>query len=321
MKALITGITGQDGSYLAELLLSKGYEVYGGIRRSASPNLWRIKHILDKIHVVELDLLDGNSIYKAVADIHPNEIYNLAALAFVPTSWIQPELTFKINTLGVIKFLDAIKDIDRKIKFYQASTSEMFGNTEQFPQNEKTAFHPTSPYSVSKVAAHFAVMDYRDKYDLFACCGILFNHESPRRGLEFVTRKITNAVARINLGLENSISLGNLDAKRDWGYALEYVEAMYLMLQKDRPDNYIIATEESHSVEEFLQYAFAYVGLDYREYYKINPAYLRANDVNIVQADMSYAKKALGWQPKTSLKSLIEMMVQSDLEYEQKKLK
>lgn len=321
MKALITGITGQDGSYLAELLLSKGYEVYGGIRRSASPNLWRIKHILDKIHVVELDLLDGNSIYKAVADIHPNEIYNLAALAFVPTSWIQPELTFKINTLGVIKFLDAIKDIDRKIKFYQASTSEMFGNTEQFPQNEKTAFRPTSPYSVSKVAAHFAVMDYRDKYDLFACCGILFNHESPRRGLEFVTRKITNAVARINLGLENSISLGNLDAKRDWGYASEYVEAMYLMLQQDHPDNYIIATEESHSVKEFLQYAFACVGLDYREYYKINPAYLRANDVNIVQADMSYAAAALGWRPKTDLKSLVKMMVQSDLEYEQKKLK
>jgi len=311
-KALITGITGQDGSYLAELLISKGYEVYGMVRRSSTENFGRIEHIRDKIKLLQADLLDQFSIISAVKESNPDEIYNLAAQSFVPTSWDQPVLTGEFTALGVTRILESIRHVNRGIKFYQASSSEMFGKVMEVPQKESTPFYPRSPYGVAKAYGHYITVNYRESYNIFASSGILFNHESPRRGLEFVTRKVTYNAVRIKLGLEDSISLGNLDAKRDWGFAGDYVEAMWLMLQQENPDNYVIATGETHTVEELVRTAFDYLNLDWKKHVKIDPRFIRPAEVELLIGDSGKAKKELGWSPKYSFEGLIKMMVDAD---------
>ena len=312
-RALITGITGQDGSYLAELLLEKGYEVVGTVRRSSAPNLWRIDHLLDRITLKPADLLDQLSLLRVIDEIRPTEIYNLAAMSFVPASWDQPMLTGEFNAQGVTRLLDAVRQVDTSIKIYQASSSEMFGKVREVPQTEMTPFYPRSPYGVSKVFAHYITINYRESYDLFAVSGMLFNHESPRRGLEFVTRKVTNGVARIKLGLDDTLSIGNLDAHRDWGFAGDYVRAMWLMLQQAKADDYVIATGIAHSVRDLIQIAFARVGLDWEKHVRVDPALLRPAEVEHLLGDASKAKKDLGWTPSVDFKQLVEMMVDADL--------
>jgi GDPmannose 4,6-dehydratase len=314
MKALITGITGQDGSYLAELLLEKGYQVFGMVRRSSTENFDRINHIREKINLRQADLLDQLSIIRLIEDCQPDEIYNLAAQSFVPTSWNQPMLTGEFNALGVTKILEAIRQVNRKIKFYQASSSEMFGKVQQVPQTERTPFYPRSPYGVAKVYAHWITVNYRESYDIFAVSGILFNHESPRRGLEFVSRKITDGAARIKLGKVKKLYLGNLDAKRDWGYAGDYVKAMWLMLQHKEPEDFVIATGENHTVRDLAQIAFEHVGLDYEKFVKVDPKLVRPAEVDVLLGDPSYALEKLSWKPEVSFEQLIKMMVDADLE-------
>jgi GDPmannose 4,6-dehydratase len=313
-RALITGITGQDGSYLAELLLENGYEVVGMIRRSSAPNPWRIQHLLDRIELRAADLLDQFSLLRLIDDVRPHEIYNLAAMSFVPASWDQPMLTGEFNAQGVTRLLDATRRIDPSIRFYQASSSEMFGKVREVPQTEMTPFHPRSPYGVSKVFAHYITVNYRESYKLFAVSGMLFNHESPRRGLEFVTRKVSDGVARIKLGLSESMSIGNLDAHRDWGYAGDYVRAMWLMLQRDRPEDYVIATGVSHSVRELIEIAFDHAGLEWQRYVRVDPKLLRPAEVDHLLGDWSKARLELGWAPSVDFKQLVRMMVDADLE-------
>jgi GDPmannose 4,6-dehydratase len=313
-RALITGITGQDGSYLAELLLEKGYEVTGIVRRSSAPNLWRIEHLLDRIELRPGDLLDQLSLMKVIAEVRPQELYNLAAMSFVPASWDQPMLTGEFNAQGVTRVLEAIRQVDPGIRLYQASSSEMYGKVREVPQTELTPFYPRSPYGVSKVFAHYITVNYRESYNLFAVSGILFNHESPRRGLEFVTRKVTDGVARIKLGLADSLSLGNLDAQRDWGFAGDYVRAMWLMLQQSQPDDYVIATGESHSVRQLVEVAFERVGLDWSKYVKLDPRFLRPAEVDHLIGDASKARAALGWRPEVDFPGLVRMMVDADVQ-------
>src|SRR5688572_13027181 len=292
-RAIITGITGQDGSYLAELLLDKGYEVTGIVRRLSASNSWRIEHLLDRIVLRPADLLDQLSLIRVFADVRPHEVYNLAAMSFVPASWDQPMLTGEFNAQGVTRVLEAIRHVDPSIKLYQASSSEMYGKVREVPQSEVTPFYPRSPYGVSKVYGHYITVNYRESYNLFACSGILFNHESPRRGLEFVTRKVTDAVARIKLGLQDSLTLGNLDAQRDWGFAGDYVRAMWLMLQQERADDYVIATGESHSVKELVEVAFGHAGLEWEKYVTLDPALIRPAEVDHLVGDASKAKREL----------------------------
>jgi GDPmannose 4,6-dehydratase len=313
-RALITGITGQDGSYLAELLLDKGYEVVGMVRRSSAPNTWRIEHILDRITLKPADLLDQLSLLRLIDEVRPHEIYNLAAMSFVPASWEQPMLTGEFNAQGVTRMLDAVRQVDTSIHFYQASSSEMFGKVREVPQTELTPFYPRSPYGVSKVFAHYITVNYRESYNLFAVSGMLFNHESPRRGLEFVTRKVTDGVARIKLGLSDSLKIGNLDAHRDWGFAGDYVRAMWLMLQQERAEDYVIATGVSHSVKELIEIAFARAGLDWQKHVKVDQALLRPAEVDHLLGDPSKAKRELGWTPQVSFKQLVEMMVDADIQ-------
>ncbi len=313
-RALITGITGQDGSYLAELLLDRGYEVVGIVRRLSAQNYWRIEHLLDRIRLVPADLLDQLSLIRVLSDVRPHELYNLAAMSFVPASWDQPLLTGEFNAQGVTRVLEAVRHVDPSIRVYQASSSEMFGKVRDVPQSELTPFYPRSPYGVSKVYGHYITVNYRESYGLFACSGILFNHESPRRGLEFVTRKVTDGVARIKLGLADSLSLGNLDAQRDWGFAGDYVRAMWMMLQQAEPDDYVISTGESHSVKELVEVAFAHVGLDWQKYVKLDPAFIRPAEVDHLIGDASKAKRELGWEPSVSFRGLVEMMVDADLD-------
>jgi len=316
--ALITGITGQDGPYLAELLLSKGYKVYGLVRRLSTPNMENIKHIYDKLELISGDLLDQGSLSDAIKNSEPDEVYNLAAQSFVKTSWDQPVLTGEFTALGVTRMLEAIRTVNPKIKFYQASSSEMFGKVTETPQKETTRFHPRSPYGVAKAYGHYITVNYRESYGIFACSGILFNHESPRRGIEFVTRKITNAVARISLGKQNKLELGSLEPKRDWGFSGDYVEAMWLMLQQEKPDDYIIATGENHSVREFVSEAFKVIGIkDWEKYVVANKEkHMRPAEVDYLIGDASKAKNVLGWTAKTSFKELVKMMVEADLERE-----
>lgn len=313
-RALITGITGQDGSYLAELLLDKGYEVYGIARRLSAPNNWRIEHLMDRITVLPGDLLDQLSLLKVIDEVRPQEIYNLAAMSFVPASWDQPMLTGEFNSQGVTRMLDAVRRVDPSIRFYQASSSEMYGKVREVPQTELTPFYPRSPYGVSKVFGHYITVNYRESYNLFAVSGILFNHESPRRGLEFVTRKVTDGVARIKLGMKDKLGLGNLDAQRDWGFSGDYVRAMWLMLQQDQPDDYVISTGISHSVRELVEIAFARVDLDWQKHVVIDPAFLRPAEVDHLLGDCTKAKKELGWVPEVDFKGLVEMMVDADME-------
>src|SRR5919112_4440582 len=289
-RAIITGITGRDGSYLAELLLGKGYEVFGVVRRLSAPNVWRIEHLLSRIRLLQADLLDQLSLIKAVDGVRPHEFYNLAAMSFVPASWDQPMLTGEFNSQGVTRCLEAIRQVDTSIRFYQASSSEMFGKVREVPQTEFTPFYPRSPYGVSKVFAHYITVNYRESYDLFAVSGILFNHESPRRGLEFVTRKVTDGVARIKLGLADSLGLGNLDAQRDWGFAGDYVRAMWLMLQQEQPDDYVVATGISHSVKDLVEVAFAHAGLDWRKHVTLDPKLIRPAEVEHLIGDPAKAK-------------------------------
>lgn len=312
-KALITGITGQDGSYLAELLLEKGYKVSGMVRRSSVENYERVEHIREKLHFVQGDLTDQSSLDEAIKEIMPDEVYNLAAQSFVPTSWNQPVLTADVTGLGVTRILEAIRKHKPDAKFYQASSSEMFGKVQETPQTEKTPFYPRSPYGVSKVYAHWITVNYRESYRIFACSGILFNHESPRRGLEFVTRKVTNTVAKIKLGLAKELRMGNMDAKRDWGFAGDYVQAMWLMLQQDQPEDFVIATGETHSVQELVDTAFECVGLKAKEYIVIDPKFLRPAEVDILIGKPEKAKKKLGWTPSVSFEKLIGMMVKQDI--------
>jgi GDPmannose 4,6-dehydratase len=312
--ALITGITGQDGSYLAELLLSKGYEVIGVARRSSTITSERIDHLLDDIITVQGDLTDQGSILGLIEEYEPIEVYNLAAQSFVPTSWRQPALTGDVTALGVTRMLEAIRFVNPKIRFYQASSSEMFGKVLEVPQKESTPFYPRSPYGVAKVYGHWITVNYRESFNLFATSGILFNHESPRRGLEFVTRKITDGVARIKLGLSKELRLGNLDARRDWGYAGDYVEAMWLMLQQDAPDNFVIGTGETHSVREFCEIAFGHVGLDYSDFVVRDERFYRPAEVDLLISDPSKANTKLGWKPTVSFKELVIMMVEADME-------
>ena len=312
--AFITGITGQDGSYLAELLLSKGYKVYGMVRRASVDKFERISHIMDKVELIQGDLLDQYSLISALKKAQPTEVYNLAAQSFVPTSWAQPVLTSEFTAIGVTRMLESIRLVDPKIRFYQASSSEMYGKVLEVPQSEVTPFYPRSPYGVAKVYGHYITVNYRESYDLFAVSGILFNHESPRRGLEFVTRKVTDSVARIKLGLSSELRLGNLDARRDWGFAGDYVEAMWLMLQQDTPDDYVIATGETHTVKELVQVAFDHAGLDWEKHVKLDPAFIRPAEVDLLIGDPAKAKKQLGWTPKVSFEQLVKMMVDSDIE-------
>jgi GDPmannose 4,6-dehydratase len=312
--ALITGITGQDGSYLAELLLDRGYEVHGMVRRSSSENFERIAHVRDRITLHQGDLLDQLSLIGLVERIRPREIYNLAAQSFVPTSWSQPLLTSEFTALGVTRLLEAIRLVDPGIRFYQASSSEMFGRVRAEPQNEETPFWPRSPYGVAKVYGHWITVNYRESYGLFACSGILFNHESPRRGKEFVTRKVADGAARIKLGLQAKLQLGNLDAQRDWGFAGDYVEAMWLMLQQPEPDDYVIATGQKHSVRELVELAFGRVGLDWQEHVEISTDLFRPAEVNTLCGDASKARRKLGWRPKVSFQELVAMMVDADLQ-------
>ena len=313
-RAIITGITGQDGSYLAELLLEKGYEVVGVTRRLSMPNTGRIEHLLGRIELRPADLLDQLSLMKVVDEVRPHEFYNLAAMSFVPASWDQPLLTGEFNAQGVTRVLEAIRRIDTSIRLYQASSSEMYGKVRETPQTEDTPFYPRSPYGVSKVFAHYITVNYRESYDLFAASGILFNHESPRRGLEFVTRKVTDGVARIKLGLAQHLSLGNLDAHRDWGFAGDYVRAMWSMLQQETPGDFVIATGVSHSVQDLVQTAFSHVGLEWQEYVRTDPSFLRPAEVDHLIGDSSRARAELGWQPIVDFKTLITMMVDADLE-------
>lgn len=319
-KALITGITGQDGPYLAEFLLNKGYEVYGLVRRLSTPNLVNIKHISDQVKLISGDLLDQGSITDAIRQSEPDEVYNLAAQSFVKASWEQPVLTGEFTGLGVTRVLEAIRHVNPKIKFYQASSSEMFGKVTETPQKETTRFYPRSPYGVAKVYGHYITVNYRESYGIFACSGILFNHESPRRGIEFVTRKISNGVARIKLGKQKKIELGSLEPKRDWGFSGDYVEAMWLMLQQENPDDYVIGTGENHSVREFVENAFETVGIkNWQDFVVSNvSSHMRPAEVDYLIADASKAKKMLGWEPKTSFKELVEGMVKADLEQEKR---
>jgi GDPmannose 4,6-dehydratase len=311
---LITGITGQDGSYLAELLLEEGYRVVGMTRRSSTDVHERINHIVDRIEIVSGDLLDQSSMTNLVASVRPDEVYNLAAQSFVPTSWTQPVLTGEFTALGVTRLLEAVRTVDRKIRFYQASSSEMFGKVVETPQTERTPFYPRSPYGVAKVYGHWITVNYRESYDLFAVSGILFNHESPRRGLEFVTRKISDGAARIKLGLAKTLALGNLDARRDWGFAGDYVRAMWLMLQQPGPDDYVIATGRTHSVRDFVKLAFESLDLDYERYVVQDQRYMRPAEVDLLIGDPSKARAALGWAPQTSFEELVETMVRADFE-------
>jgi len=311
--ALITGVTGQDGSYLAQFLLAKGYDVVGVVRRTSHDSYERIGGFIDRIKVLPADLLDQHSLTSIIRDVKPDEIYNLAAQSFVPTSWTQPVLTGEFTALGVTRILEAVRLAHPEAKYYQASSSEMFGKAVETPQAETTPFYPRSPYGVAKVYGHWITVNYRESYELFAVSGILFNHESPRRGLEFVTRKITDAVARIKLGIADELRLGNLEAKRDWGYAGDYVEAMWLMLQQSEPDDYVIGTGENHSVKEFVEIAFEHVGLEWEPYVTIDPAFIRPAEVEILLADPAKARSKLNWQPRVSFKELVEMMVDADL--------
>jgi len=312
--ALITGVTGQDGSYLAELLLKKDYEVYGIVRRSSSSNFERIKHIQDDIKLLQGDLLDQNSLIEAIEGSCPDEVYNLGAQSFVPTSWNQPVLTGEFTALGVTRVLESIRLVNKKIRFYQASSSEMFGKVAEVPQNEQTVFYPRSPYGVAKLYAHWITVNYRESYDLFCCSGILFNHESPRRGLEFVTKKVSNGVARIKMGLSNELRMGNLDAKRDWGFAGDFVEAMWLMLQQDEPEDYVISTNEAHSVQELVEVAFDHAGLNWKDYVVIDPKFVRPAEVDLLLGDSTKARKKLKWQPRLKFEELVRMMVDYDVE-------
>lgn len=319
-RALITGVTGQDGSYLAEFLLEKGYEVYGLVRRSSTETDSRIYHLRDKITLVQGDLLDQHSLDEAIREVQPDEVYNLAAQSFVPTSWNQPVLTGEFTAIGVTRILEAIHHYGKPgTRFYQASSSEMFGKVQAVPQKEDTPLYPRSPYGVAKVYGHYITINYRESYDMFAVSGILFNHESPRRGLEFVTRKITDGVAQIKLGLAKELRLGNLDAKRDWGFAGDYVKAMWLMLQQDKPDDYVVGTGETHTVREFCDIAFKRVGLNYEDYVKVDKKFWRPAEVDLLISDPSKAKKQLGWESETSFKQLVEMMVDNDIERLKKK--
>ncbi len=313
-KALITGITGQDGAYLAEFLLRKGYEVHGMVRRQSTSNLARIGRFLGDLQLHQADLLDQLSIVTIMQEIRPHEVYNLAAQSFVPTSWLQPILTAEFNGLGVARLLEAVRLVDPTIRFYQASTSEMFGKVTQEPQNEETPFWPRSPYGVSKIYGHWITINYRESYNIFACSGILFNHESPHRGIEFVSRKITDAVARIKLGQQSKLVMGNMDAMRDWGFAGDYVEAMWLILQHPTPDDYVIATGEKHSVRELAEIAFSHVGLDWHEHVEIDPALFRPAEVTALRGDASKARRVLGWQPKVTFDSMVRLMVDADME-------
>jgi GDPmannose 4,6-dehydratase len=311
--ALITGITGQDGSYLAELLLAKGYRVCGMVRRASTENFQRIEHLRDRLELHQADLLDQTSLSQLLARVRPDEVYNLAAMSFVPTSWHQPVLTAEFTALGVTRLLDAVRHGCPQARFYQASSSEMYGKVRETPQRETTPFHPRSPYGVAKVYGHYITVNYRESYGLFACSGILFNHESPRRGLEFVTRKITHGVARIKLGLDRELRLGNLQAQRDWGYAGDYVRAMWLMLQQDAPDDYVVGTGEAHTVEEFVRIAFGHAGLDWKAHVVVDPQFFRPAEVDLLLGDPTKARRQLGWVPEVSFERLVTMMVDADL--------
>ena len=312
-KALITGITGQDGSYLAEFLLEKGYTVVGMVRRASKDNFERIEHLLPRLIIKQADLLDQLSLIRVLEDSRPQEVYNLAAQSFVPTSWEQPILTSEATALGVTRMLEAIRVVDRSIKFYQASSSEMFGKVRESPQNEKTPFYPRSPYGVAKVYGHYITVNYRESYGLFAVSGILFNHESPRRGRQFVTRKVTHGAARVKLGVAHEVKLGNLEAKRDWGFAGDYVEAMWLMLQQPTPDDYVIATGQTHSERELCEVAFARVGLDWEKHVVVDKTHVRPAEVDHLIGDAGKARRVLGWSPKVSFRNLVEMMVDADV--------
>jgi GDPmannose 4,6-dehydratase len=314
-RALITGITGQDGSHLAEWLLEKDYQVHGVVRRSSTENFERIAHLAGRVTLHQADLLDQLSIVDVFREVDPHEVYNLAAMSFVPTSWKQPVLTGEFTAIGVTRVLEAVRLLSPKgIRFYQASSSEMFGKVQEVPQRETTPFYPRSPYGVAKVYGHFITVNYRESYGMFACSGILFNHEGPRRGREFVTRKVTDAAARIKLGLQHELRLGNLDSQRDWGYAGDYVRAMWLMLQQDQPDDYVVATGETHAVRELVEIAFGYLGLDWKKFVIQDPALIRPAEVDLLVGDPSKAKRLLGWEPKVSFQQLVEMMVDADLE-------
>ena len=313
-KALITGVTGQDGSYLAELLLAKGYEVVGVVRRTSHHSYERIEHLLDRIEVVAADLLDQHSLTVVLQEHRPDEVYNLAAQSYVPTSWTQPVLTGEFTALGVTRILEAIRLVHPGARFYQASSSEMFGKVTETPQRETTSYYPRSPYGVAKVYGHWITVNYRESYGLYAVSGILFNHESPRRGIEFVTRKVTDAAARIKLGLARELRLGNLDARRDWGFAGDYVDAMWRMLQQDQPKDYVIGSGQAHSVRELVELAFTHVGLDYQKYVVSDPRYYRPAEVDLLLADPSKARRELGWEPKVAFAELVAMMVDADLE-------
>jgi GDPmannose 4,6-dehydratase len=320
-KALITGITGQDGSYLAELLLSKGYEVVGVVRRTSHHSYERIEHLLDRIEVVAADLLDQHSLTVVLQETRPDEVYNLAAQSYVPTSWTQPVLTGEFTALGVTRILEAIRLVHPSAKFYQASSSEMFGRVTETPQSESTSFYPRSPYGVAKVYGHWITVNYRESYDLYAVSGILFNHESPRRGIEFVTRKVTDGVARVKLGLASEVRLGNLNARRDWGFAGDYVEAMWRMLQQPTPSDYVVGTGQTHSVRELVEAAFQHVGLDWRKHVVTDPKYMRPAEVDLLQADPSKARRELGWNPRIGFAELVAMMVDADLERLRQKMR
>ena len=311
-RALITGITGQDGSYLAELLLSKGYDVFGVVRRSSTDRFERIEHVRDQVELMHADLLDQASLIRALSESQPHEVYNLAAQSFVPTSWVEPVLTAQFTAIGVTRMLEAVRQVAPEARFYQASSSEMFGKVRETPQRESTPFHPRSPYGVAKCYGHYITVNFRESYDLFACSGILFNHESPRRGHEFVTRKITYAAAEIAAGKRDHVGLGNLDARRDWGFAGDYVRAMWLMLQQDEPVDYVIATGETHTVRECCEVAFSHLGLDYEEHVRIDERFLRPAEVDLLIGDASLARERLGWEPEVGFADLIRMMVDAD---------
>ena len=313
-RALITGVTGQDGSYLADLLLDKGYDVWGVVRRSSSENYERIEHLRDRLHFVQADLLDQPSLTQALLESEPDEVYNLAAQSFVPTSWTQPVLTAEFTAVGVTRLLEAIKQVNPQIRFYQASSSEMFGKVLEVPQSEATPFYPRSPYGVAKVYGHYITVNYRESYGMHCSSGILFNHESPRRGLEFVTRKVTDGVARIKLGLASELPMGNLDAKRDWGFAGDYVEAMWLMLQQPEGDDYVVATGETHTVERLVEVAFSHVGMNWRDHVTLDERFVRPAEVDLLIGDPAKAKVDLGWEPKVGFEELVKMMVDSDVE-------
>ncbi|MCP4217913.1 MAG: GDP-mannose 4,6-dehydratase [bacterium] len=312
-KAIITGVTGQDGSYLAELLLDKGYEVTGMVRRSSMEKFDRIEHIKDKINIRQADLLDQYSIIKLLEEVQPDEIYNLAAMSFVPTSWNQPVLTAEFTAVGVTRMLEAVRAVNPRIRFYQASSSEMFGKVKEIPQKESTPFHPRSPYGVAKIYGHWITVNYRESYDIFGVSGILFNHESPRRGLEFVTRKVTHTAAKIKLGLAKELRMGNLDSKRDWGFAGDYVEAMWLMLQQEEPDDFVISTGETHSVKELVENAFSHLELDYKDFVVMDERFIRPAEVDLLIGDSSKAQNKLGWKPEVTFEGLVKMMVDADM--------